>query len=497
MKKPSKQLMEFIDKLVGGDKDMEKALFNKTAQELIDDGTVEERDLVGGENKDTMPVALKYKDGDYPSNKQLERFIGSEDESTKKTIKEDYRMKSKSVLATFLEDLENGRGFVGLGDDDGVVGAPGFEAEKAIDKVSADMADLGASLDKEQDSSTAEDHLFGDDRVSGEKATVATEAVHIKTKTDYRQAVNALFHNLAEISILSYLPKHRYGKQEHKIVVESMFRAVVDSKKPVLWESLQPKSQASIAKKVAYFQERRNLMLSKPTKKNAAVVESYLIQTNRLLKEVGEAMMDDGASGSGEGSQPNPTEAPVASSVPNSSATVGVATTFGAAMGALKSKISQCNENPDVVSRANCQVAAYDESLGLVRGLLAACGSDDVCKAKVMKAVGRLEVMKSNAQNAAAQAQPPAPDELPEVAPAAPPAAEPPMAPPAAPAPAVPPAAPGAPVPPGMPPAMAPGMAPPMMPPQPLAPVPPVPPEKQLTQEFFDLTKSYDSNTRR
>lgn len=276
--------------------------FPKTVQEVIDKGIIDERGIVGGSTNPAHAVPFRYKDCDYPSSKYLQRFLSNEDSQIKKPIKEDCRMnRKKSVLSVFFEDLENGRGLVGLGDDDNLVGAPGFDSDETIDQGLGDAVELGVSLDKDGDSAASEDHLFGDDRVPGEKETVAMEATYIKTKKQYKAALNALFHNLAEISILSYMPAARYGKQEHKIVTESYFKSIIHSKKPLLWESMTPKTQETVAKKVAYFQERYQMLLSKPTKKNAFVVERYLIDTNRFLREIDASMGEQ---------PPNPMMAP-------------------------------------------------------------------------------------------------------------------------------------------------------------------------------------------
>ena len=488
--KRNKTVLEECLSLKGGDP-KDSPLFGKTVDEMVGEGLIKTRGVHQDPERKTVLVDINsHKNGDYPSSSYLEKFFGAE--TGKKPIKEDFRMKNKrpkSVLSTILEDLENDQGFVGIGEDDGELGAPGFDSAASVDQGSADVADMAKQLDSQLDGSAVQDQLFGDDQIPGEKATVANESArYIHNKKQFRGAVNALFHNLAELSVLSYLPVHRYGKQEHKIVVESMYRGITESKKPVLWESMTPKAKTTISKKIAYFQERRDAILAKPTKRTACIVERYLIKTNRLLKEVGEQMGDSAV---------NPTEAPVASSVPNSAA-VGVAATFGAAMGALKSKISQCNENPDMLERALCQVAAYDEALGLVRGLTISC-QDDECKAKVMKAVGRLEVMKANAQTEADKQDAPAAPPEEEVAPPSEAPAADPMAggmagPLAGAAPGMPPAGamPAGPM--GVPPAM-PAGAPPA--PAQQVPTEQLPPEEeqfgQVAQEFFNLSLQYES----
>jgi hypothetical protein len=91
-----------------------------------------------------------------------------------------------------------------------------------------------------------------------------------------------------------------------------------------------------------------------------------------------------------------------------------IASSYGAAMGALKSKISKCNRsNKDNVAKSDCQVAIYDETLDTIRGLLSKCKGSDVCRSKIMKTIGRLEVMKTNAETAALQDKPPAPVTIP------------------------------------------------------------------------------------
>jgi len=453
-------LHEFIDKLQGGNADYEERMsrLKKTAPKLVEDKDVQEFGLP--QNTETMPVPLRYKEGQKITSRYLEKFLTDSMETRNKpVVKEDTRMKKvkKSVLSAFLEDLENGRGFVGLGDDDGIVGAPGFKPDAAIDAGSADVAQFGEKLDKERDASSAEDELFGDDRLPGDKDKVAQESFQIKSKKDYTKAVNGLFRNLCEISLLSHLAPTRYGKQEHKIALESYYRAVVKSQKPILWETLSPTSQTVLAKKVAFLQEARKRFLSKSTKKSAKLMEKYLEVTANILKEVDAAM----ASGT-----LNFNQAPMASS----SGATGVASAFGAAMGALKSKVSTCNQSQDAVARANCQIGSYDEALTVVKGLIGMCGTDELCKAKVMKAVGRLEVMRTNAQNAAVV--PPVP-----AAPPMPPAGMPPVG--------MPPV--------GMPPAGMPPAGPAMV----VPPVPPVPGEEeevppQVAQEMVDLSKSYE-----
>lgn len=170
-------------------------------------------------------------------------------------------------------------------------------------------------------------------------------------------------------------------------------------------------------------------------------------------------------------------------------------------MGALKSKLAQCNDNADEAARANCQIVAYEEALGLVRGLLAVCNSNETCKAKVMRAVGKLEVLKSNAENASRQDTPPAPTELPDFPEN--PAAEPQMpgAVPAGAAAASPMMSPqppqqSIPIVPTQPnPMPAAGMVPPMMPPMDpsQAPVPGQEyPQEPTYQEFYDLSSDYN-----
>lgn len=284
----SKTVLEFIDTILGGLPKTPPDLYGEIRKlpdgtlQVGDDRFVEEFDIVA----DTTPVSYDYKHGRYPSSEYLSKFLGKKTEN----IKENVDMK-KSIIDLFLEETEelrNSQGFVGIGKEDDMVGAPGFKSDETIDDGLGDMADEGEKLDSELDKQSDVDDLFGNDNLpAGGK--VAESA--IKTKSQYKKAVDHLFANLAEISVIEHLPVEYYNSNAHKVILTSLYRSITESSAPILWESLGEDSKNRFAKHINYFQKGRKVLLSKPTKANAHLVESYLKRTNSFLKKVNKVVV--------------------------------------------------------------------------------------------------------------------------------------------------------------------------------------------------------------
>jgi hypothetical protein len=255
-------------------------------EDLISQKFVSKRDIVGSDDSYRMVAPIRLFGGSYENSPYVSEFLGKP--IGKSSIKEDNDM-SRSVMSLVFEDLENTRGQVGLGDDDDLTGAPGFNKDNAMNKI-GDLIDVGDDIDDELDRDDAQNHLFGDDRIKGDKAVVAQESSFIRTKDQYYNALGSLFNNLVEISILSYLPASEYKSDSHKIASRSMYESVVYNEAPVLWESLSGPTQEVLYDKISYFRECFEQLLNTPTKRAAGVVENYLMYTNAILSEIDESL---------------------------------------------------------------------------------------------------------------------------------------------------------------------------------------------------------------
>ena len=199
----SKNVLEFITSLAGGPNQNPPDIYGEIKKlpdgslQVGEDRVMEEFDIVAN----TTPVGFDYKNGRYVSSEYISKFLGKETNN----IKENVDMK-KSIIDLMLEqdEVTNSQGFVGVGEDDDMVGAPGFDSDDTIDDGIGDMADEGEDFDSELDKQDSVDTLFGNDNLpGGDKVAEST----ITKKSQYKKAVDHLFANLAELSVIEHLPR--------------------------------------------------------------------------------------------------------------------------------------------------------------------------------------------------------------------------------------------------------------------------------------------------
>jgi hypothetical protein len=231
-------------------------------------------DLVGGREK------IPLRASECHSSEYIKNFLTDTD-----SIKEDCTMK-RSVMEQFLREqseAENSHGDTyAVGKEDEVLGTPNADEEDPIADGMAKVSQISKANDSKADSSV--DTLMGDDVLPGGNKTAESTMIH--TKEDYTRAVNALFLNLCEISLLSYLDRKSVSSKNYKTMLNDYYKAVVESAPPSNWKKLSEASKLALAKKIAYFQEKRNELLGHPTKRYAKLVEGYYVQTSQLLSEV-------------------------------------------------------------------------------------------------------------------------------------------------------------------------------------------------------------------
>ena len=292
----SKTVLEFITSLAGGPNQNPPDLYGEIRKlpdgslQVGEDRVMEEFDIVAN----TTPVGFDYKNGRYVSSEYISKFLGKETNN----IKENVDMK-KSIIDLMLEqdEVTNSQGFIGIGEDDDMVGAPGFDSDDTVDDGLGDMADEGEDFDSELDKQDSVDTLFGNDNLpGGDKVAEST----ITKKSQYKRAVDHLFANLSEISVIEHLPVEYYNTEAHKTILTNLYKSITESVTPILWESLSEEVKVGLAENISYYQKGRQLLLSKPTKSNARIVESYLRKTSRFLREVNKRI-SEGFIGAGVG----------------------------------------------------------------------------------------------------------------------------------------------------------------------------------------------------
>jgi hypothetical protein len=215
----------------------------------------------------------------------------------------------------------------------------------------------------------------------------------IKSKTDYRIAVNNLIRNLLEISILESTPMHAYTPSASAVVLEEMYDILSGNKAPILLESLEPRAKNKAMKEIKRLKKLRDSLLSQPTKRNAQLVEQSLLRTMLVLSEVDEIASDEDTQANNKSTD---------EVTGNDNSVLGVAASFGAILTELKVKIGQCNDNyDDVIEIAGCQFTAFEDALSQLRALLNSCGDNEECRSKITKAIGRLELLKDQVESIA------------------------------------------------------------------------------------------------
>lgn len=170
--------------------------------------------------------------------------------------------------------------------DDGADAAPNYdEVGDAMPGSDAVVGDLDDDFD---------DEIFGDVAKKNAEAGAAVEegTSMINNKRDYAAAVDMLFENLAEISVLSSVGVEDVLTEGFVGAVTGLSEAVNSGEIPVIWESMGPEAQFELASKISTFRDAREKLLESPTKKNATIVENYLVFTADLLEMTAEYLFD-------------------------------------------------------------------------------------------------------------------------------------------------------------------------------------------------------------
>ena len=211
----------------------------------------------------------------------------------------------------------------------------------------------------------------------------------IKSKKEYKKAVDLLTRNLLEISLLESMPISSYSIENYVDVLEELYNSVLTNRKPVLFENINLSAQKNMLKLIKENQKLRSALNSKPTKKNAKLVENFLAITTKVLAETDEFTTSDSD------------ESAESKEVGSDNTVLGVASAFGGILTGLKAKIEMCNQDEDLLTVAGCQSLAFEDAIAQLKSLVSSCGDNEDCKSKIMKAVGRLEVLKSQAEDVA------------------------------------------------------------------------------------------------
>lgn len=184
------------------------------------------------------------------------------------------------------EELKQGVEDAPGAEDDGADAAPNYdEVGDAMPGSDSVVGDVDDDFD---------DEIFGDaEKKHAEAGAAVEESTLIKNKRDYAQAVDSLFANLAEISVLSSVGVEDVLTEGFVGAVTGLTEAVNSGELPVLWESMDPQTQFELAGKISTFRDAREALLAAPTKKNAAIVENYHAFTTDLLEMTAEYLFGE------------------------------------------------------------------------------------------------------------------------------------------------------------------------------------------------------------
>ena len=171
-------------------------------------------------------------------------------------------------------------------EDDGADAAPNYdEAGDAMPGSDSVVGELDDDFD---------DEIFGDVAKKNAEAGASVEegTSMINNKRDYAAAVDMLFENLSEISVLSSVGVEDVLTEGFVGAVTGLSEAVNSGEIPVIWESMGADAQFELASKISTFRDAREQLLASPTKKNATIVENYLVFTADLLEMTAEYLFD-------------------------------------------------------------------------------------------------------------------------------------------------------------------------------------------------------------
>jgi len=244
---------------------------------------------------------------------------------------------------------------------------------------------------KEDNRKTADPELPKDKVKISENKKLKKNKVNITEDKELKEAyinlVETLIRNMIKIFLIENgtLFDLKNVKTLNSIA-ENIFLIVKNDETTFLYESMVPEIKLVISDKVSKYQMLLNNLIENISDKNIKTVLEYIKKTKHVIKEAEEFIGND-VNNNVEYKANNPT-------------LMQLVSLYGSTLNLLKDKIESCNNSYEDISQiASCQLVAFENAMATLSNLIDSCGNNEDCRTKILKAIGRLEQIKSSVEN--------------------------------------------------------------------------------------------------